>query len=247
MTQALSTRELVAVTGVTSRTLRHYDHVGLLAPSSRSRGGERLYSPADLLKLQKILLLRELGLGLDAIAKSLEEDNSIHWLRQHSEKLKKEQARLGDLVATIEITIDKLEKGEPLMPDELFEGFQNDPYEEEARERWPDKYEESQRNLRRLSKEEQKQIFEESQAGQKRMAELFRAGEPIDSVAVQNEVARHFKWLSNFWTPNKEAYIAMGEMYASDPRFAQNYEQHEVGTAVFMRDSMSFYANANLS
>ena len=132
------------------------------------------------------------------------------------------------------------------MPEEIFEGFQNDPYLQEANELWPESYQESQNNLKRLSQQEQKQVFAETTALQLDAAQLMRNGEAIDSALVQQLIARHYKWLCNFWTPNKEAYISLGEMYASDPRFAANYDKHEVGLAVFMREAMTSWACENL-
>lgn len=63
-----STAEVARISGVTSRTLRHYDAVGLLPPARIGAGGLRFYGEAELLRLQRILVLRELGLGLVRIA-----------------------------------------------------------------------------------------------------------------------------------------------------------------------------------
>ena len=59
-----SIQELAKLGGTTSRALRHYDEVGLLPPSSVGANGYRYYDERALLRLQRILLLRELGLGL---------------------------------------------------------------------------------------------------------------------------------------------------------------------------------------
>lgn len=129
---------------------------------------------------------------------------------------------------------------------ELFEGFQIDPHALEAQQLWPEQYQDSQRKLRQLSKEQQKAVFAETISLQIQAAELLRSGEATDSVAVKELIARHYQWICNFWTPNKEAYISLGEMYASDPRFAANYDKHEVGLAIFMREAMSSWACENL-
>ena len=67
-----SIQETARLTGTTSRTLRHYDAIGLLSPSSRAAGGSRHYDEDALVRLQRILLLRELGLPLGRIAEVLE-------------------------------------------------------------------------------------------------------------------------------------------------------------------------------
>ena len=64
-----SIQQIAKLAGTTSRTLRHYDDIGLLSPSSVGRNGYRYYDQAALVRLQRILLLRELGLGLPQIAR----------------------------------------------------------------------------------------------------------------------------------------------------------------------------------
>jgi MerR family transcriptional regulator, thiopeptide resistance regulator len=66
--------EVAAATGVTVRTLRHYDALGLLVPSERTSAGYRLYSDADLRRLYRILALRRMGFGLDDVATALDRD-----------------------------------------------------------------------------------------------------------------------------------------------------------------------------
>ena len=247
MNAEMSIRELTSLTGVTSRALRHYDQIGLLKPSGRSNSGERLYSESDLLRLQQILLLKELGLGLGDIAKNLNDNAPAVFLSGHLQKLKREQIRLGDIIASVEITIDRLNKGEPLMPNELFEGFKNDQYAQEAQERWPDKYQESQQRLSKLSKSEQQAIFEEMGSNTLDLAQLMKTGKEPQSTEVQQAIARHYKWLSNFWIADQKAYIALGEMYVSDPRFTANYDKYEPGLASFMSAAMTAWALANLA
>ncbi|NAZ82279.1 MerR family transcriptional regulator [Kineococcus sp. R8] len=65
---------MAARTGVTVRTLHHYDHVGLVSPSSRSAAGHRRYSDADVSRLYRVLALRQLGLGLEEIGDVLAGD-----------------------------------------------------------------------------------------------------------------------------------------------------------------------------
>ena len=246
MNQEISIRAVSELTGVTSRTLRHYEQIGLLRPSSRTNTGERFYSELGLLRLQQILILKNLGLGLEDISKNLDSAKNSEWLRIHNKKLKQQITNLEKQVSSVQATIERLEKGEPLVPHEIFEGFQNDPYQEEAQELWPDKYRDSQQNLKQLSPDRQKAIFAETTALQVEAATLMREGSQSNSPAVKELISRHYKWICNFWTPSKEAYISLGEMYASDPRFAANYDKHEVGLSVFMREAMTSWASENL-
>ena len=93
---------------VSSRTLRHYDHVGLLPPAHTGHGGMRYYERPQLLRLQHILVLRELGLGLDDIGAVLRgETDEVAALRRHHARLLTEADRLRTLADTVASTIDE--------------------------------------------------------------------------------------------------------------------------------------------
>src|SRR6188472_1950498 len=111
-----SIQQIAKLAGTTSRTLRHYDDVGLLAPSSIGHNGYRHYDEAALVRLQRILLLRELGLGLPQIADVLAQESSeAHALESHLAWLRQEQDRLTRQIASVRVTIDALKGGERLM------------------------------------------------------------------------------------------------------------------------------------
>jgi DNA-binding transcriptional MerR regulator len=85
---AWSIADVARMSGVTSRTLRHYDEIGLLVPAYIGSNGHRYYEQAGLLRLQQILLMRELGLGLREIAAVLERQvDQVAALREHQRRL----------------------------------------------------------------------------------------------------------------------------------------------------------------
>lgn len=132
-----SIHELAQAAGTTSRTLRHYGNLGLLEPSRTGRGGYRFYDEDALLRLQRILLLRELGLGLTAIAEILAGSRAtITALRTHLELLEQERARITRQIDSVTTTLHKAEKGESLMPEEVFDGFDHTRHKSEVVERW---------------------------------------------------------------------------------------------------------------
>src|SRR5450756_2401035 len=220
MTQAQSL-DIAAVarkSGVTSRTLRHYDAIALLAPARTSPDGRRFYEQPQLLRLQHILLLRELGTPLDTIRR------------------------------TVATTITSLENGTPMTADEILDGFDNTPYEPEARVRWgDDAVRLSNEAWKALGSEGRRAHLAEHVAIASGLGELTSAGASPADDAVQALVARHHAWVSVFWTPDAASYRSLGDMYVQDPRFAANYDKHADGLAVFMRDAMHVYADANLS
>ena len=119
-----SIQEVARLTGTTSRTLRHYDAIGLLEPSRVGDNGYRWYDDRALVRLQRILLLRGLGLGLPDIGRVLDrEQDETAALRAHLDWLRSEQRRLERQAASVERTITARENGGPLMAEDMFDGF----------------------------------------------------------------------------------------------------------------------------
>ncbi|MFE5940807.1 MerR family transcriptional regulator [Streptomyces sp. NPDC056470] len=119
-----SIAELAKASGVTSRTLRHYDAIGLLPADRTSSGGVRYYGEASVLRLQQILILREFGLGLAEIAEIVDEEKDpLTALRSHLMKLLAERERFDRLATTVASTIAHLEGERGMKPEELFEGL----------------------------------------------------------------------------------------------------------------------------
>ncbi|WP_067696432.1 MerR family transcriptional regulator [Nocardia jejuensis] len=246
-----SIQELARSAGTTSRTLRHYGEIGLLPPSRIGANGYRFYDQESLVRLQRILLLRELGLALPAIAEVLagQRDTSAA-LRAHLELLKHEQDRIARQIASVHTTLRKTEAGEPLMAKEVFDGFDHSQYRDEVTERWGKDAWESGNTWWNAMSDTEKQ--EHSQTHLDIAADYGRAraaGLAVESEQVQAIVERHFRWVTTGWQgkcPTSEYFVGLGEMYVADPRFAINYDKHGEGTAVYVRDAMRAYADARL-
>ncbi|MET9433714.1 MerR family transcriptional regulator [Streptomyces sp. NPDC006551] len=243
-----SIQEIARKAGTTSRTLRHYGERGLLEPSRIGANGYRYYDQAALVRLQRILLLRELGLSLSAIAEVLEgQRDTSAALRTHLALLEQERERIGRQIESVRTTLHKTEKGEELMAEEVFDGFDHTRYEAEVTERWGrEAYEKGDRWWRSLGAEE-KRAFMDRQAGIARdFGQAARDGLAADSDEVQAITRRHVEWLSTTTTPSKEYVIGLGRLYVDDPRFTANYDKHGEGTAILVRDAMKVYAERNL-
>ena len=151
-----SIQDIARLAGTTSRTLRHYDDVGLVKPSRIGGNGYRYYDADALVRLQRVLLLRELGLGIPAIGEVMagQRDDSLA-LRTHLEWLAQEKERIGRQIASVERTITELEGGEQPMAENMFDGFDHTQYKEEVEERWgKDAYAKSDAWWRSMSAEE---------------------------------------------------------------------------------------------
>src|SRR5580693_5344454 len=244
---AWSIAEVARMSGVTTRTLRHYDAIGLLPPAYVQPSGQRFYESQELLRLQQTLLLRELGVGLADIAAAIGSGpGTLAALRRHHTRLLGEQARVARLAVTVARTITELEGNDPMTPqlnrpENLFEGFSPADYEDEARERWPEQFEQAQAVARAASPEQVTAEQEQLTAQLIRMAELMTAGQPAADPEVQAEVDRHYRWVARYWTPTAQAYRGLGQLYVDDERFRARYEQIAPGLAAYQRDAMTVY------
>ena len=246
-TESWSTAELVRLTGVSSRTLRHYDHVGLLAPAGTGPGGQRRYGRTELRRLQHVLLLRELGLGLADIRAVLDgQDDEVAALRRHQDRLLADADRLLRLADTVAKSIEEREGGEPMSAEEMFAAFRDDPYGPQARERWGDEAVAVQEKVAGWSREQAGEVQAEMDAVHRRLAELLDTGEPVDTAAVQDAVAAHHAWVSRFWVPDREAYTGLGQLYVDDPRYTATIDGYREGLAPYLRDAIAVYARTRL-
>jgi len=244
-----SIQEVARLAGVSSRTLRHYDAVGLLPPSSTGVGGLRYYDRGDVLRLQRILLLRELGLSLAAIADLLEQqDDAADALRGHLEQLRGNRRRLDRQIASVERTLAALENGEKLMAKDMLDGFDHTQHRDEVEQRWgKEAYARSDSWWRSLGAQGQADWKETSMEPGKDWIAAVEAGVAPDSDEAQALAARHAGWLAGIpGTPGHEDgrpadgyLLGLGEMYVADDRFAKNFGGR-VG-AELVRDALRVY------
>jgi len=227
-----STHEVDRIAGTTSRTLRHYDNIGLLKPSRVGGNGYRYYDGGALLQLQRILLLRELGLGLPAIQEVFHRHaDPVAALSRHLEWLGREQQRLALQAESVRQTIETVKAGGQLVAENMFEGFDHTKYKDEVEERWgKDTYAKSDawwRSMPAAEKQEWKSVAEELGRDWRAAA---AAGAAPDGAEAQDLARRHLAWLKSIpGTPaagngDLRGYVlGLAEMYVADPRFADNY------------------------
>ncbi|MBH0023062.1 MerR family transcriptional regulator [Salinibacterium sp. SWN248] len=245
-----SINDVARITGTTSRTLRHYDDTGLLKPSRVGTNGYRYYDADALARLQRILLLRELGLGLPAIAEILagQRDDTAA-LREHVRLLESEKQRIDRLIASVSTTIHKLTEGEPLMAEEMFDGFDHTAHKDEVEQRWgSDSYAASDNWWKGMGAADRAAFV----ATQKQLAADWAAtaerGDDPAGAAAQALAQRQFDGLVGIpgtpsegkLGPPREYYLGLADMYVADPRFARNYGGQ--AGAEFVRAAMVAFA-----
>jgi len=248
-----SIQEIARLASTTSRTLRHYGDVGLLHPSRIGSNGYRYYEARALTRLQRILLLRDLGLGIPAIAEVLDgEADDARALTTHLRTLQEERSRLDRQISSVETTLEKMRGGERLMAEEMFDGFDHTQYKEEVEQRWgADSYRQSSDWFTRLTAEERAAWMQQQKQLAADWIDAAARGVEPSSAEAQELARRHADWLGGIpgtprsgTTPTKEYFVGLGEMYVADDRFSANYGGS--AGAEFVRDAMRVYADAHL-
>lgn len=244
---AFTVGELSRLTGVTVRALHHYDEIGLVRPSQRSAAGYRLYDEDDALRLQQVLVFRELGVSLDEIGAAIEEaSDRAALLRKHRAELANKRTRLDAMLAAVDAALEVLEKGKTTMQPEdfkaLFDGFNPEDHEAEVRTRWGNTpaYKESARRTKLYGKPEWEAIRRDSDAINARLRELMQQGAAASDPAVQAAVADHRAHIERWFYPcSRQMHHGLGEMYVADSRFAANLDKVAPGFAQFLRDAIA--------
>ena len=249
-TMGRSVGEVARLAGVTVRTLHHYDEIGLLRPSGRSSASYRDYGQEDLVRLQRILGYRELGLSLDAIAGILDDPaiDPVEHLRSQHALLVDRMQRLQEQLAAIEKTLEAHQMGIQLDPEEMFEVFGDfDPaeHEAEARERWGDSgaFGESQRRSSSYSKDDWLRIKAEGEQIEQRLLAAMQAGLAPTSTEAMDAAEAHRASISRwFYDCDHGIHRGLGDMYVADPRFTAHYDDRAPGLAAFVHAAV--HANA---
>jgi DNA-binding transcriptional MerR regulator len=254
--EAWSIVEVARTAGVSSRTLRHYADLGLVAPAYVGANGYRYYEHPQLLRLQEVLVLRELGLPLEAIARVLDgTQDRAAVLRAHRRALLAESERLARLADTVGRTVDEIEEGgeTTMRPEELFDGFDAEKqkaYEAELVERYgpgvQEHIDESWRRIGRMDKADMAGVDAEYAAIGARLIPLIDAGVAPDDERVLDVMADHYAIVARFWTPDAEQYAGLGDLYVDSPDFKARYDAEHARMAEYLRDAMAAYALARL-
>lgn len=235
-------KEVARLAGVSVRALHHYDELGLLVPSARTGSGYRLYDDEDLLRLQQILIGRELGMPLEEIQRSLDDPSFDR--RAALERQRKELAARADRTAAMLRAVDAAlaaltDEGGKTMKEmskeeitALFDGFDPSRYEDEARERWgnTDAYKESARRTSRYTKADWERYKAESHAIMSDAAELFRSGAAPDGAEAMAVAERHRLSIDRWFYPcGPEMHAGLADMYEADARFAESIDKYAPG------------------
>ena len=241
---------LARLSGVSGRTLRYYDGIGLLRPARATEAGYRMYGAAEVDRLQQILFYREMGMPLAEIKTLLEQPGYTRGtaLEQHLQALLAKRGQIDALIANVQKSI-AAEKGEAIMSDkEKFEGFKQQmideneqKYGKEIREKYgDDTVDASNAKLAGMSEADYKAAEALGNELNEKLAKAAEAGDTHGDAA--REVAElHKQWLMAWWPAGQysaEAHKGLCQMYLDDARFKAYYDKIHPKAATFLRDAV---------
>jgi DNA-binding transcriptional MerR regulator len=238
-------KRLADLAGVSPRTLRFYDRIGLLKPDAVGSNSYRYYGEKSVLRLQQILFYRELDLPLEEIKTIMGQRgyNARKALEGHRTALQGRIERLNRLVRTVDDTILHL-KGEKIMSKkQMFEPFteeQQAEYAKEAEKRYdPEIVRASNRKWNANNPAEKKRIMDEGNAVYADIVAAIPKG--AASPEVQACIARWHRHMEHFWSPNKAQLLGLAGMYNDSPDFRANFDKIDPRLAPFMREAVTIY------
>ena len=246
-----SISQLSKLAGVSSRTLRYYEEIGLLLPREKGDNGYRYYDSRQVDRLQQIMFYRSFDMELDDIKNILNSDdfNQVTALESHLVKLENQKAKINRLIDSVNKTIMSL-KGETTMSDkEKFAAFKQNivnenekKYGEEIRKKYGDKtVDDTNKKILDMSQESWNSLEELNERLNKTLKAAVEEGTP-ESETAQKACALHKEWLGHYWNfYSQEAHLNLCLMYTQDERFKEYYEKIAPGCADFLYEAMKIY------
>jgi DNA-binding transcriptional MerR regulator len=238
-------KQTAHMAGITPRTLHYYDEIGLLKPSRVGDNGYRYYGGEAMLRLQQILLYRELGLPLDEIRQIMtsREFDTLGALENHREELCKRIHQMERLIKTVDKTILHLKGKHSMSEKQFFEGFseeQQAEYEKEAMQMYdPETVKASAKRWKSYSAAEKQRIGEDGNAAWAALVEAMPKGP--GSPEAQAGVVLWRRMIDYFWIPNDEQLVGLANLYNDDLRFKVNFDKIDPQLAAFLREAVKIY------
>lgn len=255
---AYTVKKLSELSGVTIRTLHFYEEMGLLKPAYYGSNGYRQYEEKELLQLQQILFFKELGFSLKQIQKVLgrSDFDQLKALYSHRQAMSKDWERMGRLIETIDKTIEHLKGEKKMKEEEMFGGFITKEKQEEyvtyLKNRFGadhPSFAECEKNSKNWGKVDTEQARQECDATFKELMKLMEKQASPGSAEVQAIIRKLYNWVKQFWTPNKESFPALGQMYTELEwkKFFGKYDPNHPRLAMFVATGMKEFADRELS
>ena len=248
-------KKLATLSGVSPRALRFYDEIGLLKPAYYGDNQYRYYEEEQLLLLQQILFFRELGFPLTEIQQiiSSHDFDKIDALNTHKSILQSSLERTETLIKTIDKTISHL-RGNLIMRDvEMYDGF--DPNKQQEHEKYmlesgiitQREVDDSWKKVQHWKKDNWEEFKQEGEQINLALAKLMEKNLKPSEHEVQDLISRHHAWVKHFWTPTKDSYSGLAQMYLDHPDYRSFYNRYHPNLVEYLVEAMRVYVADKLS
>ncbi len=250
---AYTVKQLADLSGVSPRTLRYYDEIGLLKPAEINLAGYRLYQQREVDRLQQILVYRSMGLPLKEIQQILDqpEFNIETALYKQQKQLLKKRQEIDELLLLVDQTLAHYEGEQEMNNEEKFKLFKQQAWQEneaEYGEEIREKYGEEtvKQAADKWSGMSQSDFQAREELEQELVMKLKKYGQvpALPGDLAEQIYALHKKWLQYSWQKySVQAHRGVAEMYVLDERFTEYYELRAGKNAAhYLRDIIQFYA-----
>ncbi|QVJ03377.1 MerR family transcriptional regulator [Nocardiopsis eucommiae] len=243
---------VASLVGVTVRTLHHWDEIGLAGPSERSAAGYRIYTAADIARIQRVIVYRELGVPLEGVAQLLEADaeEATETLSQQRDRLRERIRKLGRMVEALDRMAEARRVGVLLSAEEQLAIFGADwrpSWSARARERWGDTRQWAQFAERAAGRtaEDWRQVAKKVTALNADLANALRTGVEPGSQEANTLVERHRGSMGVYFDCTHSMQVILGQTNVDDPGFRAHYDSLAPGLAVWLRDAINTNAQAH--
>jgi len=254
---AYTVKKLSELSGVSVRTLHFYEEASLLKPAYYGSNGYRYYEEKELLQLQQILFFKELGFKLKQIRKVLGKSDfdQLAALHSHKQALSKDWERMGKLIKTVDKTIEHLSGKKKMKEEEMYHGFIPKEKQKEYEAYLKNKigadhpsFAECEKNAKGKTKEDEKRFAKECDAVFAELTKMMEKQVSPGSPEMQAIVRKLYEWVKQCWTPDRESFIGLGQMYTEFEwkKFFGKYDPDHPRLAKFIAEGMKVFAETNL-
>lgn len=237
--------EVVKLSGVTIKTLYHYQKIGLLMPESIAENGYRYYGEKELKRLQQILFYRQLDFSLENIKIALNnEPNRLKCLNEQYSLLKAREQRLADILSTLEETIQCEQKGEPMNKDKMFTGLNKAEWKNaltEQNEHLQEKYG-YQIDTSTIDSEAMNQKATEAIEFTKFMINSLKSGVSVTDKSILDAIKKHIQFMQRDMNIDAKGFAAQTRFLMTDDFHRKMMEDQQVGLSYYICFAAESYA-----
>lgn len=238
--------------GVTVRTLRHWDQIGLLSPQWRTVGGHRLYTAEDIGRAHRILVYREAGVSLNEVRGLLDGDSDERsQLMRQRKVLEKKASHLRHMIGAVDNLLEAIDMNKPMSPQEAAKEFGEEwrqDWQDEAEQRWgdTDAWEQSRGRVGNYTKDDWAKMYERQNLIVQKLAEAVRSGADPDSELGREISAMHREGIDQHFDCAHNRQVIIARMYLTEERWRPAYEKDgEPGALEWLVAAVEADARAN--